>query len=102
MNTCCSEAPKRPSKVAIKLTFANSRTRPEAPRVRSSPVTYPRDFGDRGHLPLGLGGIAGVMIKLGMRERTTCGCEEEEEASNEGGYGYTSIQTTRNQYESKC
>ena len=63
---------------------------------------YPRDFGDRGHLPLGLGGIAGVMIKPGMREYTTCGCEEEEEASSEGGYGYTSIQATRNQYESKC
>jgi len=54
-----------------------------------------------GYLPPGLGGIAGVMIKPGMRECTACGCEEEE-ASNEGGYGYTSIQTTRNQYESKC
>ena len=55
-----------------------------------------------GYLLLGLGGIAGVMIKPGMRECTACDCEEEEEASNEGGSGYTNIRATRNQYESKC
>lgn len=78
--------------MVTKLTFANPERDRKLHTLEAARLCTLETLAIVGYLPLGLGGISGVMIKPRMLECTACSCEEEEEASNEGGYGYTSIQ----------